>query len=368
MKFLIDKEHLNFAIQNVQRAISPRSPLPILSGILFECGGGLLKLTATDMEMSVNSSVKAEISEPGELVIPARYITDFAKKLPDVPIEFETVGGGKLVTIRYGQSEFNINGYSASDFPVLQVPGGEFTFSMDAGSLKDIIRKVIYASSNDDSRPVFTGVLFEIQGNEAVMVATDTFRLALKKFMIDTTAPDFINVIIPGKTLNEAMRVMGTDEPVSVTLSKNHIMFETGNTVITSRLISGRFPSYRQVIPENFVCIVKAPVKNLIESADRASLLAGERNSLVMFQSVPEGIVLSVRTENGWIREDIPASIEGESLDILFNVRYLSDVLRSCEGESILIKLTGTYTPALIAPPDDDHYVSVIVPARTSRE
>ncbi|MHB8918237.1 MAG: DNA polymerase III subunit beta [Desulfocucumaceae bacterium] len=370
MKFLIDKENLHRAIQNVQRAISPRSPLPILTGILFQCSDNSLRLTATDMEMSINSSVPAEVREPGELVIPARYISDFAKRLPDVPIEFETIGGGKLATIRYGQSEFNINGYSASEFPVMQVPEGEFSFTVPSEGLKDIIRKVIYASSNDDSRPVFTGVLLEIEGDNATMVATDTFRMAMKKFKIDTPAPGLINIVVPGKTLNEAVRVMGgsENEKVRVSLSKSHILFETEDTVITSRLISGRFPSYRQVIPEGFECILRASIRDLTDSAERASLLAGERNSLVMFQSTKEGVVISVRSENGWIREDIPASVEGESFDILFNVRYLTDVLRSCDGEEILIKLTGTYTPALLTPPEDGEYLAIIVPARTSRE
>lgn len=368
MKFLIDRENLQYAIQSVQRAISTRSPLPVLTGILFQCGDGMLKLTATDMEMSIMSSVPAEVAEPGDLVIPARYIAEFAKKLPDVPIEFETIGGGKLATIRYGQSEFNINGYSAADFPLLQVPEGEFTFSVPSEELKDIIRKVIYASSNDDSRPVFTGVLMEIEGVDATLVATDTFRLALKKFKIDVPAPNLINVVVPGKTLNEVVRVMGGSDGVRVTLSKNHVMFETEDTVIISRLIPGRFPSYRQVIPEKFDCVIRVFIRDLLDSADRASLLAGEKNSLIMFQSTGEGVVISVRSENGWIREDVPAAVEGENFDILLNVRYLCDVLRSCDGEEILVKLTGTYTPAVLTPPEEDGYLAIIVPARTSRE
>jgi DNA polymerase-3 subunit beta len=305
---------------------------------------------------------------PGDLVIPARYIAEFAKRLPDVPIEFETIGGGKLATIRYGQSEFNINGYSTADFPMLQMPEGEFSFSVPSEDLKELIRKVIYASSNDDSRPVFTGVLMEIEGVDATLVATDTFRMAIKKFKIGTEAPSLINVLVPGKTLNEVVRVMGGSEGVRVTLSKNHIMFETEDTVIISRLIPGRFPSYRQVIPEKFDCVIRAPLRDLLYSADRASLLAGERNSLVMFQSTREGVVISVRSENGWIREDIVSAVEGENYDILINVRYLCDVLRSCEGEEILVKLTGKYTPALLTTPEDEGYLAIIVPARTSRE
>lgn len=368
MKFLIDRENLQYAIQNVQRAISPRSPLPVLTGILFQSADGMLKLTATDMEMSIICSVPAEVSVPGDLVIPARYIAEFAKRLPNVPIEFETIGGGKLATIRYGQSEFNINGYSAGDFPLLQMPEGEFSFSVPSEDLKEIIRKVIYASSNDESRPVFTGVLMEIEGFDATLVATDTFRLAMIKFKIGVQSPNLINVVVPGKTLNEVVRIMGGSDGVRVTLSKNHIMFETEDTVIISRLIPGRFPSFRQVIPEKFDCVIKAPIRDLLNSADRASLLAGERNSLILFQSTSEGVVISVRSENGWIREDISSAVEGENFDILLNVRYLCDVLRSCEGEEILVKLTGTYTPALLTTPEDEGYLAIIVPARTSRE
>ncbi|MFZ5649120.1 MAG: DNA polymerase III subunit beta [Bacillota bacterium] len=368
MKFLISKEKLHYAIQNVQRAISPRSPLPILTGILFNCDGEMLRLSATDMELSINCSVPATVIESGSLVIPARYISEFAKKLPDIPIEFETIGGGNLATIRYGHSEFNINGYSSSDFPSFQIPEGEFSFTIKSEEFINVIKKVIFALSNDDARPVFTGVLLEIDGMNVTMVATDTFRLAMKKFSIETPPGDIINVIVPGKTLNETVRVMGSGEDLKVTLSSNHIMFETEDTVITSRLISGRFPSYRQVIPDNFSCTVNASIRELLDSADRASLLAGERNSLIMFQTRNEGIVISVRSENGWIREDVPAVVEGDNLDILFNVRYLCDVLRSCEDDDISIKLTGTYTPALLTPPGDSQYVSIIVPARTSKE
>ncbi len=367
MKFLINKEKLHYAIQNVQRAISPRSPLPILTGILFSCSEGLLKLSATDMEFSINCLVPASVSEPGSLVIPAKYISDFSKKLPDVPIEFETVGGGTLATIRYGQSELNINGYNADDFPSFQVPEGDFTFTLKAEEFRNIIKKVSYALSTDDARPVFTGVLLEIEGLNAIMVATDTFRMAMNKFKLESEHRDLINVIVPGKTINETVRVMGSCNEVKITLSSNHIMLETEDTVIKSKLIPGRFPSYRQVIPETFSCTVNASIKEMLDAADRASLIAGERNSLILFQTRSNGVVISVRSENGWIREDIPALVEGEELDVLFNVRYLCDVLRTCE-EDISMKLTGTYTPTLINSPGDSQYLSIIVPARTSKE
>lgn len=369
MKLTIKRDSLIYAIQNVQRAISPKSPLHVLTGIFFQCEDGTVKLTATDMELSIKSTVQANTIENGSMVIPARYIAELAKKLPDLPIEIETLGEGNLAVIRYGQSEFHVNCYSAKDFPSFPTPKREFSFSMKLEEFKNIVRKVIYAVSNDDSRPVFTGVSFEIEGSAATLVATDTFRLALKKFKINNdSGQEIINVIVPGKTFSEAVRVMGNSEKIKITLSKNHIVFETEDTTIASRLISGRFPSYRQVIPENFISHVRASISEMLESADRASLLAGERNSLIMFQTMKNGIVISVRSDNGWIREDIAAAVEGENLDIFLNVRYLCDVLRSCEGEEIVMKLTGPYSPALLTSPEDSEYMAIIVPARIKND
>ncbi len=364
MKFIITKENLQYAIQNVQRAISIRSPLAVLTGILFKCEQGHLKLTATDMDISISSCVPVEAVNDGSIIVPAKYISEFAKKLPDVPIEFESIGEDKMITIRYGSSEFNINGYSSGDFPEMKLPEKDYGFSISSDALKEIIRMVIYASSNDDSRPIFTGVLLEIDKFDATMVATDTFRLAIKKFKVDSSASEIINVVIPGKALNEVVRIMGINETINVSLYQNHIMFEAQDKVIISRLIPGRFPSYRQVIPSNFNCEVKAPIKDLIESADRASLLAGEKNSLIMFKAADDGILISVQSESGWIREQIEAKVEGESYDILFNVKYLWDALKAQDGEEIIIKLTGNYTPALLESTTDNGYTSIIVPAR----
>lgn len=368
MKFLIKKDDLIYGLQNVQRAVSLRSPLPVLSGILFCCNESSLSLFATDMEISITCSVSVEVIEQGSLVIPSRYISEFAKKLPDVPIEFETIGDSNLITIRYGQSEFNINGFSAADFPSFPVPDKEFSFNIDSDNFKNIIKKINYALSHDDTRPVFTGVLLEIDGAEATMVATDTFRMAIKKFKIDNQSSVLINIIIPGKTLNEAFRVMGNAGSLKITISNNHIIFENEDTVIISRLISGKFPSFRQVIPSEFNCSLRVPIKEMLNAAERTSLLAGEKNSLIMFQTRKEGVVISVRSQSGWIREEISTNTEGENFDIIFNVRYICDVLKSCDGEEISISITGSCTPALLTPPDDPEYISIIVPARNYKE
>lgn len=368
MKFFINKDNLLYGIQNVQRAVSLKSPLPVLTGILFQCYDNKLKLSATDFEMSIYCTVPAVVEEPGELVLPARYITEFSRRLPDTTITFEKASHGQMATIRYGQSEFNINGYSTDDFPSLDLPGEEFSFNLSAELCKEIIKQVIFATSSDDARPVFTGVFFEIENNQLTLVATDTFRLALRRVSIDACAQELINVIIPGKTLTELLRLPGQNSAIKVIIGKSHAAFVAEDTVIIARLVSGRFPSYRQVIPSTFVTELKISLKEFLESAERASLLAGERSSLVNFAARGESVVLNVRSETGWIHEKVPAAVSGENMDITFNVRYLCDVLKSINFERLLIRLTGSLTPALITGEDKDDYMSILVPARQNKE
>ncbi len=368
MKFFINKENLLYAIQIVQRAVSPKSPLPVLTGIHFNCVGDKLILSATDFEMSIRCSVPATVEEEGSLVLPGRYITEFSRRLPDSVIEFETGPGNNMAVIRYGNSEFNINGYDAAEFPPFDIPEGNFSFKLDSDIFKEIVKQIIFAVSPDESRPVFTGVLFEIEGNTLTLVTTDTFRLALRKVNIEAGATELINIIIPGKTLNELARTADQKGSVNVVVGKTHTAFMTEDTLILARLISGKFPSYRQVIPNHFTTEIKINLKDLLESAERASLLAGESNSLVNLYAREDHVVLNIRSETGWIREEIKSESSGGSMEISFNVRYLCDVLRAINYERLHLKLTGPLTPAMIIPEENQDYLSILVPARQSRE
>ncbi len=368
MKFFINKENLLFAIQSVQRAVSQKSPLPILTGIKFSCEEDKLVLSATDFEISVRCAVPATVEESGSLVIPAKYITEFARRLPDSIIEFEAVPDSTMAVIRYSDSEFNINGYDASEFPSFVIPEEEFSFKLDADLFKEIIKQVTFAVSTEESRPVFTGVLFEIVASRLTIVATDTFRLALRHTAINEETPELINVIVPGKTLNELARTADPKSIVEVIIGKTHAAFITGETQIIARLIPGKFPSYRQVIPNQFISEIKISLKDFLESAERVALLAGENNLLVSLYIRENHVVLNMRSETGWIREEIKSEVNGDKLEISFNVRYLCDVLRSINYEQLVVRLTGPLTPALIIPEDNKDYLSILVPARLSRE
>jgi len=367
MKFFSNKENIIYAIQMVQRAVSMKSPLPVLTGILFECNDNMLKLTGTDTDLTISCTIPVVTEIPGAMVFPSRYITEFSRKLPDGDIEIEKIKDSNMATIRYGQSEFNINGYNADNFSIPEFQSGEIEFIISSEILKEVIKQVIFAASNDETRPVFTGILAEIEKNIMTLVATDTFRLALRKLSIDVNVENLINVIIPGKTLNETARILGSSKDITCQIGKNQILFKTDDTVILSRLINGRFPSYRQVIPENHSALVKVKLNSLLDAAERASLLVVERNPLVVFIVQDNNILINVRSENGWIREKVPAETNGEKLEIYFNVKYLCDVLRSCNYEEIYIKLTGAYTPAMVTPVTGDEFMSILVPARPAR-
>ena len=220
MKILTNKEILNNAVQLVQRAVSIKNPLPILAGIKFETRENQVILTATDLDIGIRCSFPAEVIVQGTTVLPAKYICELFRRLPELPIFIEADAATGSVTIQYGQSETRINGYPPEEFPELPLPEGINSFTLPGELLKEIIRQVVFATGNDENRPVFMGVLFEINGSELQVVATDTYRLAWRKVIIENCEETAINLIIPGKTLNELLKIIGINEQIEVTVTK----------------------------------------------------------------------------------------------------------------------------------------------------
>lgn len=369
MKIISTKDNLAYAVQMVQRVVSLKSPMPILSGILFSAASDNLTVSATDMEMNIQCIVPVQVLEEGSIVLPSRYITEMVKRLPDVQIELETNAFSSATTIRYGNSEFSINGFPSEEFPAFPPLKGQYNFSLPEENFKEMLRQVLFATHTDETRPIFTGVLFELEGNEMRLVATDTHRLAFRRSNLENGVNDLINPIVPGKTLNEVSRIIGVSgRLLDVTLGDNQIMFSTGDTRLVSRLIAGKFPSYRQVIPNEHICRLQVNARDLLESSERAALIAKEGSPVVSLQVHEGGLVLSVHTTAGWIREQVKATIEGEAMEISFNARYLGDVLRVVGTEEIIMDLTGPLSPAIVRPLDHDDYLSLLLPARPYKE
>lgn len=371
MRFVSNKENLAYAIQVVQRAVSLKNPLPILSGIKFETEDDRVSLTATDLEIGIRCSVPAEVLEHGVAVLPAKYIGELVRRLPDFPVILDLDQNTGSVTVKYGQSEASINGFPAEEFPEFPMPESEINFAVPEDVLKEVIRQVVFAAGTDENRPVFTGVLFEINGGYAQAVATDTHRLAWRRFPLDNSEDFDISFIVPGKTLNELSKIIGeADKAVKVTVAKTQVLFVTEDTCLISRLIDGQFPNYKNVIPREHIAKVRLKTRDLADATERASLLTKEGSPVVKLNLDGNSLVVSVNTEAGRVREELPVYLEGEPVQVAFNARYLSDVLKVVGSDEITIEFTGPLSPGIIRPAGDGDkdYFSLVLPVRLREE
>lgn len=367
MKLFAAKEHLLQGVNTVQRAVSSKSPLPILSGILLTTKDNLLKFTATDLEMGIECTVPVTVEKPGSVVVPARYFSEVVRRLPDSRIEIETNLESQQITLRYGQSEITINGFSAEDFPVLPQIDGDNSITINASALRNMVKKVAFATSSETSRPIFTGVLLEIHGEELIMVATDTHRLAFNKGKAAVAAGTRdLSVIIPSRTVNEISKITGDDTQIRLSFSENQVLFEADNVCLISRLISGQFPNYSQVIPQGFATQVRVKTKDFLESVERAALLTKEGSNVIKISIEEMNMTLTSNSpEVGRIFEQLPIFAEGEKTEISFNSRYLQDVLKVSDEEEICLELSGALSPGIIKPTDNQNYIYLILPIRT---
>ncbi len=376
MKFSIDQASFLEGVQIVQRAISTKSVLPpILSGIYMESKDQNIILKATDLEIGIECVLSANVSENGSTVLPARYFVELVKKLPNIELHIEEGDNGQI-RIGYGKSEVMLNAFSADEFPPLQQFEEKNMLSLPKDKLIAAIRNVSIAASSDYTRPIFTGILLEItDGNLLKLVATDTHRLAYTEVRLDKEPSDFnTSIIIPSKSLIEISRIFNMDEgEVTIYLDKNKILFEADHIKITSRLIEGKFVNYKQVIPEEFTTRVRVLRKELNDSLERASLLSrddlSKRKHNTVKLSIQEEVmdISSKSSQIGELEEMIPVFLEGKTLDIGFNARYLLDVLRVIDTEEIVIDLTTELSPGILRPVDgQDQSLFLVLPIRLS--
>ncbi|HOV80155.1 MAG TPA: DNA polymerase III subunit beta [Bacillota bacterium] len=369
MRIVSNRENLLKALQIAQRAVSAKNPLPILSGIKIEAMEDRVSFTATDLEIGIRFSLSAEVIEPGSAVLPARYVTEFVRRLPDISVFIESDQDAGSVNFKYGQSEANINGFPVEEFPEFDLPESDDNFKLPAEVLRDAIRQVIFAVSADENRPVFSGVLMEISENQMQMVATDTHRLAWRGIPMEGCENMDLKVIIPGKTLNELTRILtGTDEEVKVMVADNQVVFETGDMCMISRLIDGLFPNYRQVIPQEYVSRAVVKTRDLADATERASLLTRDGMSIVRLNLSNGILVMSVSNEAGNVREELSVFQEGGPIQVAFNSRYLSDVLKVVGSEEICIEFTGPLSPGILKPVEEKKFLSLLLPVRLREE
>ncbi|MEH7579467.1 DNA polymerase III subunit beta [Priestia megaterium] len=377
MKFIIQKDYLVQSVQDVMKAVSSRTTIPILTGIKIGATEEGVTLTGSDSDISIESFIPNEeegkeivdIQKPGSVVLPARFFSEIVKKLPKDIVELD-VQSHFLTIIRSGKAEFNLNGLDAEEYPHLPQIEENNMFRLPTDLLKNMIRQTVFAVSTSETRPILTGVNWKVDGKELTCIATDSHRLALRKATIETGNEATYNVVIPGKSLSEFSKILDdSHELVDIVITENQVLFKTKHLLFFSRLLDGNYPDTSRLIPADSKTDVILNVKEFLQSIDRASLLAREgRNNVVKLSTLDEGIVeiSSNSPEIGKVIEEVQSqSISGEELKISFSAKYMLDALKALEGTDIKINFTGAMRPFVIRTLEDDSMLQLILPVRT---
>ncbi|MBD8071233.1 DNA polymerase III subunit beta [Bacillus sp. PS06] len=377
MKFIIQKDNLVQSVQDVMKAVSSRTTIPILTGIKIVATREGVTLTGSDSDISIESFIPAEedgseiveIKQPGSIVLQARFFSEIVKKLPSDSVEIE-VENQLLTIIRSGRAEFNLNGLDANEYPQLPQIEENNVIKISTDLLKNMIRQTVFAVSTSETRPILTGVNWKVENGELTCIATDSHRLALRKAMIETAVQDTYNVVIPGKSLNELSKILDDNtELVDIVITENQVLFKTKHLLFYSRLLDGNYPDTSRLIPNESKTEVIVSTKLFLQSIDRASLLAKEgRNNVVKLSTNPDNVieVSSTSPEIGKVVEEVQTeSIEGEELKISFSAKYMLDALKALEGSEIRVSFTGAMRPFLIRTLHDESILQLILPVRT---
>lgn len=369
MNITCQKSDLQHAVQTVQKAIASKTPMPILTGIYLSANNGRLELQATDYEIGISCTIDAEIKETGKTVLSGRYFQELVRKLPGDSVNLTFSEDSKMMLITAGPAQFNLLNLPAEEFPVLKQLQSESSMIIKDNVLRELIKRTVFACSNDEARPIFTGALLELTENKVTMVATNTHRLSIKHDILEKTSAPF-KMIIPGKILSELARLLVDDIPTDVTLTYRHnqVSFAFNDVYIISRLIEGQFPDYNRVIPESFATTAKIKADIFQAAVERVSLLAkdGDYNVIKMAFKNDEIMITSNNPDVGKASEAVPAEIDGGEVEIAFNARYVTDILKNITCEKLLFSLNTPLSPASIHPLDEIDYDYIVTPVRTN--
>ncbi|MBA4369970.1 MAG: DNA polymerase III subunit beta [Coriobacteriaceae bacterium] len=352
------------ALSVVGRALSNRSTLPILSGVLIEAAGETVVLQATDLEVSVRTSVGAKVEQPGKAVVPGRLLADIVRSLPEGAVTLEADAEGGSVTS--GTAVFRLRALNPEDFPKFPEVEPERTVSLPAGVLAAVTKQVSKAASRDETRPILTGVLVVVEGGTLKMVATDSYRLAVREVHIEQKPDEPLEVVVPGRAIEEVPRIAGGAEEISMGLAGNQVVFEAGPTTFVTRKIEGSFPNYRQLIQQDIATTVKTTKAELLDAAKRVSLMAQHNAPLrVKVASADQTLTLSAATHDvGEAREDLMVGVQGDDVEVAFNHAFLIDGVASVDSEEITLEFVSPLKPGIIRSAEEEAFLYLLMPVR----
>lgn len=365
MKFSCEKALLQAAISTTSRAVSPKSSIPALEGILLEAGSDL-RLTGYNLETGIRTIVPADIREEGTLVLGARLFGEIVRKLPDDIVTFQSEN--YMVNIKCGMSEFNILGTDPEEFPELPTVEYQNSLILPQSRLKAMISQTLFAVSDNESRPIHTGSLFEVDSEGLTIVSVDGYRLALRHESIDKKeGAETFSFVVPGAALSEVEKICSdVDEPASVTQGARHVMFKVGDTMLVSRRLEGEFLAYRQAIPRNNTIHVEGDTRALLSSIDRVSLIISDKLKSPLRCVFDSNLLkISTNTAIGDAYDECPLSGDGGGLEIGFNNKYLMDALKAAPADKVRLELTTGVSPCVILPTEgEENFLYMVLPVR----
>lgn len=379
MKFTIHRDQFVQSVQHVSKAISPRTTIPVLTGIKIEASFDGVTLTGSDSDISIESFIPKEDEElqlvdievPGSIVLPARVFAEIVKKLPESTIEV-IVSDQMTTTLKSGSSVFNLNGLDPEEYPRLPEIEEENVFKLPTDLLKNIIRQTVFAVSTVETRPILTGVNWSIEDGRLTCTATDSHRLAMRYAKVETNTAglSFSNVVIPGKSLNELNKILDDqDEWIDIIVTDNQILFKAKNLLFFSRLLDGNYPATKNMIPTQSKTGVTLDTKKFLQAIERALLLSRDgKNNVVNLKTMENGNleITSVTPEVGKVTEDVTClEFTGEELRISFNGKNIIDALRVIDSTEVKIDFTGAMSPFVLKPQEHDYMLHLFSPVRT---
>jgi DNA polymerase III subunit beta len=365
LKLTIKRDELVAKLSIVARAVSTRAATQSLSGILLSADEADVSLCATDLEMGLKTKLDATVDGGGSILLPGRLFAELARSLGDAAVEIELRESERDVEIRSGSSSFHLRTLPSEDFPTFPEEEGE-PLTIPAPALAATVELVARAASRDDMRPVLTGVLVSASGSEMTMVATDSYRLAVKRTELEGGIGGELEANIPAKALRELGRIVSTDgvETVSVALLRNQAVFKAGDIILNTRLIEGQFPNFRQLLPESYEHDVRLPRPELLDVTRRVSQLA-QRNAPLRLSFASGELTIAASTPDiGDAEETMPAAFEGEPLEIGFNPDFLREGIESVEGDEVMLRLISPLRPGLLQPVDNEDFRYLVMPIR----
>lgn len=369
MKFTCSTKELSDACSNVMRAVSTKVTIPTIEGILIECGSDTLSLTGYDFEFGINTTLQASVVEPGAIVINAKVISDIIRKLPDGKVTFDI--SGTSVSIISGAAQYSITGIDADDYPELPSVSGGFPLFLNQTILHQMISQTLYAvADNESSKPVHTGLKFEMSLNQLRLIGVDGYRLAIRTETVKYDGED-ISFIVPKKTIRELIKLINPEEDnnISISVGKRHIVFDIDNYSIISRLLDGDFLDYNSALPKTCSTTVLINTSDAIECIERTlPVIENDKKNPIRCLFENDEMRVSTVSGRGRFVDRTHANTSGDRVEIGFNSKFILDALKAADTDQIKIELGGAISPAKILPVKDESFLFLVLPMRLKNE